>query len=409
MIAGLNTKTSKRQALFVRLRDNGQLYLSKAAADHVGDMVDIYYQDQIVALVSDPLGRYRVSPARSGVQIASKELADWLRERFGARSAERIPAWYSHDGNAPILFLGYPTEQSGAGKARSLSAFQKLDLYYARLGDLYIRDGRGWSYYLSALAAARLGGRVSVYTSGDYLALGPDRAGELPVSGKDPQSRHTIASLTLKKLLQRRFPGVSKLWLIPCGNMLLLSDDPVPPRRKDLPEEGAFRRLELDHHANGGAWAVVDDDRVSMSKAAAATLGELVSIYEAEDAVILINDPTAADAFTVYNGNMKAVLSRELSRILRKKFSIGPSGTIQAKALRGGTALYSQRSGVAIIEPGQLVRLNPALLRPGPPRRRPVKAAMWPSPVAKRGAVRFEERVGRGSKDIQRSVAQDGT
>lgn len=409
MIADTYAKKAKKQALFVRLRNNDQLYLSKAAADHVGDMVDVYYRDGVVALVSDPLGLYRVSSAGAGRQISSKELADWLREQFGDRVEGPIPAWHSHDGNEPILFLGYPKEQNRAGRAFSIGQFQKLDLYYARLGDLYIRDGRGWSYYLSASAAACLGGRVSVYTSGDYLALGPDRAGELPVSGKDPQARHTISSSCLKKLLLRRFPGVSKLWLIPCGNMLILSDDPIPPRRKALPEERDFRRLELDHHANGGAWAVVDDDRVSMSKAAAATLGERVSIYEAEDAVILINDPSAEDALAVYNGNMKAVLSRELSRILRKKFSVGPSGTIQAKALRGGAALYSQRSGVAIVEPGQLVRLNPALLRPGPPRRRPVKAARWPSPAAKRGAVRLEERAGRGNKDIQRSVAQDGT
>lgn len=359
----MSTAATKKHELFVRLSANrSHLNFSEAASVHLGSSADIYYHDHVVAVVSTPVGRFRLGATgktKSNRQISCKELAVWVESQFNTRASERIPAWYDKIGLDQVLFFGYPQDRAEALQAFSKDIYKKLELNYGRLRYLYILDSCNWSYYVSSGAAARLGDRVSVYTSGDYLALRPDSMGAIPVSGNHPSQRHSFSSESLKRLLRGRFQGVSKLWFVPCGEMMVITDSSIPPRHQDLPAPDDFHLVEVKHHSCNGMWAALEVDRVRISKAAAENLAEKVSVYETGDTVVLLNDDDDVHTLKVYHGKMKMLLSRGLVRVLKNKFSVQPGGDIHAAKIPNGVVLFDGRvRGAAVVDPTRMVKLN---------------------------------------------------
>lgn len=175
-------------------------------------------------------GPYRLEErsGRKGRAVYSGQLAEYLRTRFGGDGRSVLLFAKAVEGG--VCFSDAEEALAGLGKAEDLPG---LDLGDPGDRFLYLLD-KG-SVYFSSHALRRLGTRFSVYASGETLALrGEPEKGGLEARGS------RVHSKALKEEVERRYPGARKLYLMECGDWMVLRPTP------ETGEAGeTFERLEL--------------------------------------------------------------------------------------------------------------------------------------------------------------------
>lgn len=98
--------------------------------------------------------------------------------------------------------------------------------------------GRDFCLRFSPAVIDSLGRGLSVYLCGPYLALGSDGEGDIQV--REKEGRGLVYAPRLYQQLTMRYPGSSRLFLIPHGNFLVFSETETC---ESLPPEDYFCRL----------------------------------------------------------------------------------------------------------------------------------------------------------------------
>lgn len=194
---------------------------------HAPKRAQAYECGDMVALRPQPDGPLLGERTKAGGMVYSdSELVARLWKRWGAG-----PVFYRKLGDE----LVFSTNFAHLADLKSSKEFQPVQLREGR----YLSLERNRTVRLSEEAMDELGLRLSVYVCGPYLALCPDRRGDLVFNARD--SGGEAASLRLYQQILLDYPMEERLSLSPHGSLWVLHRTGEKPNL--VPEEYFCRVL----------------------------------------------------------------------------------------------------------------------------------------------------------------------
>lgn len=179
----MGRKREKRlREQYVRLANKNLLYITAAAADRIGNRLNVYECGDVIALVGETWGEYHLgykSDLCKGKNLCSEQLVAFLASKYLLQVGDRLPIWWSEGDERNVLYCG----KLQNFQCRFDDRFQLVELFYnKRVGTwAYIEDNR-ISFKLPP--GAVLPRKLSLYGEYDVLALLHDDNGEYTIEGR---------------------------------------------------------------------------------------------------------------------------------------------------------------------------------------------------------------------------------
>jgi len=213
----------KTCAVSISLRS---IIISTALGVYIGNWVDIYEFENVLAFVNNPIGDYSTSPIapNSGrLQIHSRPLARYIQKKYDCCGSLKLSAWT--DGEHVLFCKG------------TVGDNQKLHSGFVKITEperlRYENSIRivGDRFYVAAMFSEKLNSRLSLFESGNVFALISDPDGDLVTSNRNEFGTKTVHAPHLVRYVESKL-GTGTLYGVCLHRGIAFSSDRLIAKEK---------------------------------------------------------------------------------------------------------------------------------------------------------------------------------
>ena len=285
---------------------NGKVYFTAIAAKGLGKRVVIYEYGNVTIVKSDDNGLLCLEPqqGKAGAVIHSEDFYNYIE-----KTNQTISAWFE---NGALCFG--PDDRTSFRKEEN--PFIPLCFHPAQKREVALTK-QGYLIF-SAQLSKGLPPCIAIYEYQEILAVVRNKENGFPVRRQKSPCRASICSAELRRYLIQKFncEEAMHFYSLKYGETIYFSNQPISYR--SLPLLSNFTQLEINNKNRSPYIVSICQNKLQISKQAALSLGERVSVFQHKNIFVLVTDQNGT--FQVAAKNTAFISSKQFVQTIENQF-----------------------------------------------------------------------------------------